>query len=86
MMVKISHPEDRFFFFFFFQSLNRVISDMSVVLRESTLTISDSIETVSPVEPGIVRVVSVSTTEITQITRLKKKIDLQCPYTLILIL
>ena len=42
---------------------------MSVLLRETTLTILDSIETGSPVETEIVRVVSLSTTEITEITR-----------------
>ena len=51
---------------------NRVISDASVVLRETTLTFSDSIETGLPVKTEIVRVVSLSTTEITEITRLKK--------------
>ena len=44
-----------------------------VVLREITLTISDSIETGLQVETEIERVVSLSTTEITEITRLKKK-------------
>ena len=51
---------------------NRVISDISVVLREITVTISDSIETVSPVESEIVRVFSLSTTEITEKTRSNK--------------
>ena len=37
---------------------NRVISDIAVVLREITLTVSESIETGSPVESEIVRVVS----------------------------
>ena len=54
---KVSDPEDRTF--------NHVISDISIVLREATLTISDSIETVSAVESEIMRVVSLSTTEIT---------------------
>ena len=72
-------PQDRIF--------NRVISDISVMLRETTLTFSDSIGTVSssPVETGIVRVVSHSTTEITEITRLrkkKKKKNLPGPHTL----
>ena len=44
-----------------------------IVLRETTLIISDSIETGSHVETEIVRVVSLGTTEITEITRLKKK-------------
>ena len=35
---------------------NRVISDISVVLRETTLTISDSTETGSSVEVEVVRV------------------------------
>ena len=46
-------PEDRIF--------NRVITDISVILRETNLTISDSIET------EIVRVVYLSLTEITEI-------------------
>ena len=39
------------------RNFNRVISDISIVLRETTLTISDFIETGSPVESKIVRVV-----------------------------
>ena len=54
----------------------RVISDIFVVLRETTLTISDSIETGSPVETEMVRVVFRSTKEITEITRFEKKNDL----------
>ena len=50
-------PEDRIF--------NRVNLDIFVVLREKTLTISDSIETV---ETEIARVVSLSATEITEIS------------------
>ena len=51
--------------------LNRVISVISVVLTETTLTISDSTgETVS-MESDIVRVVSLSTTEISEVARLK---------------
>ena len=46
-----------------------VISDISVVLRETTTTTSDSFETGTPVETEIVKVVSLSTTEITEITR-----------------
>ena len=60
-LVRYSDREDRIF--------NRVISDISVVLRETTLTISDFMVTDSPVESEIVRVVSLSTTEITEITR-----------------
>ena len=58
---KVSIPEDRIF--------NRVISNISVVLRETTLTITDSIGTGSPVESEIVRVVFPSTTEMAEITR-----------------
>ena len=47
------------------------------MLRETTLTISDSIETVSPVESEIMRVVSLSTTKMPEITRFKTKTDLQ---------
>ena len=57
---QVSDPEDRIF--------NRVIPDISVVLRETTLTISDSIETSSPIESEIVRVFTLSTTEITDHT------------------
>ena len=56
--VRYPDPEDRIF--------NHVISDISVVLRETTLTISDSIES------EIVRAVFLSTTEITEIIRFKK--------------
>ena len=63
--VKFADPEDRIF--------NRFISDISVVLREIIVTFSDSIETDSPVKTEIIRVVSLSTTEITEITRFKKK-------------
>ena len=38
--LRYSYPDDRIF--------NLVISDISVVLRETTLIISDSIETGSP--------------------------------------
>ena len=64
-VVKVPDPEDRIF--------NRAISDISVVLRETTLTISYSIETGSQVETEKVRVVSLSSTEITEITWFKKK-------------
>ena len=48
---------------------------VSVVLWETTLTISDSVEIGSPVESEILRVVSLSTctTELSGIARLKKK-------------
>ena len=46
--------------------VNRVISDISVVLKEITLTISVSIEADSPIETETVRVVSLSTMEITE--------------------
>ena len=45
-------------------------SDISVALRETILAISNSIETGSPVETEIVRVVSLTITEKTAITRL----------------
>ena len=65
--LRYSNPEDQIF--------NRVISDISAVLRETTLTISDYIETGSPVESEIVRLFSRSTVEITgEITRLIKPI------------
>ena len=59
--------------YLFPENFNRVISDIYVKLRETTLTISDFTETGSPVEFNIVRVVSLSTTEITEMTRFKKK-------------
>ena len=49
---------------------NRVIPDMSVVLRETTLTFSDSTKRGSSVEAEMERVVSLSGTEKTEITRL----------------
>ena len=55
--IKVSNPVDRF--------LNRVIS---VVLRETTFTISVSTGEPVPVESEIVTVVSLSTTEISEIT------------------
>ena len=51
-----------------------LISRIFPLLRETDLIISDSIETDSPVETEIVRVVSLSTTEITGISQLKKKL------------
>ena len=59
--LRYYHPEDRNF--------NRVISDISVVIREIALTTSYSIETDTPVESEKVRVVSPSATDITEITR-----------------
>ena len=44
--LRYPNPEDRIF--------SPVISDISVVLRETTLIISDSIETGSPVETELV--------------------------------
>ena len=44
------------------------------MLRETTLTISDSTDAVSSVESEIMRIVSLNTTEITEITRFKKPI------------
>ena len=65
---------------FFFLILNRVIVVISFVLNKTTLIISDS--TFEPVTmvSEIVRVVSLSTTEISEVTRLKS--DLQSPNTL----
>ena len=74
-MFVLRYPdlEDRVF--------NRVISDISVVLGETTLTISDSVETGSPVESEIVRVVSLRTAELTEITRFKNPIiRVEVPY------
>ena len=57
----------------FFLLFNRVILVISVVLRETTLSISDSTgETVS-MDSEIVRVVFLGTNEIFKITRLEKK-------------
>ena len=53
---------------------NRDTLNISVVLKETTLTISDSNVTVSPVQPEVVRVVSLGSTEITEITRVKNPI------------
>ena len=61
--LRNSDPEYRMF-----------ISDVSVVLWEITLTIPDSIETGSLFGFEIVRVVSLSTTEITDLTRIKTPI------------
>ena len=55
--------------FFFF--LYRVISFISVVLRETTLTISASTGDPISMESETVRMVSLSVMEISEITRLK---------------
>ena len=65
--IKIPDYEDRIF--------NRIISDFSVVPRETTLTISDYIETGSPVEIEIVRAVLLSTTELIEMIGLKNMIN-----------
>ena len=63
---KHSDPGDRVF--------NCVISDISIVLRETTFTISDSIQTgSSPVDSEIVRVDSLSTMDMTELIRFGKK-------------
>ena len=59
------------------KTFNRVITDISVVIRKTTDTISDSIETGSSVESEIVRVVFPCATEITGIARVKKNRHLQ---------
>ena len=59
-----SDPEDRI--------LKCVTSDISVTLRKAAPNISDAIAR-GPVESEKVRLVSLSTTEIAEITRLKKK-------------
>ena len=64
--LRYHYPEDRVFFFF-----NRVISVMSVLLRKSTLSISVSTGEPLSMESEIVRVVSLSTIKISEITRLK---------------
>ena len=63
LCLRCQDPEDQIF--------HGAISDISVVLvvlGETTLTMPNSIETDSPVETVIVRVVSLSTREITEIT------------------
>ena len=67
MPLRYPDPEDQIF--------NSDIWDIYVVLDvlwETTLTLSDSFETGSPIKTKIVRVVSLGTTEITEITRFKK--------------
>ena len=71
-ILKYAGPEDQIF--------NRAISDISVVLRETTLTFSDSIVIGSPVETEIVRVVSLGATEIAKIIHLKKKMTVRVVY------
>ena len=68
MFSRYPHPEEWIF--------NCVISAISVVLRETTITTSDSIWTGLPVKSETVRVVlfSTCTTEITMIIRFKKTI------------
>ena len=51
---------------------NRAVLDISVVLWETILAISDSIETSSPIETETIGVVSLSTTEITEMIRFQK--------------
>ena len=58
--------------------LYRVISDMLVVPGKTTLTISDSIETVSPEEFETVRVFYLSSTAITEASRVNNKNTKQC--------
>ena len=62
--LRYPKPEDRFF-------LSRVISVISVVLSETTLTMSVSAGEPVSMETEIVRVVPLSTTEISEMTRLK---------------
>ena len=61
LTIKVSLPRRSDF--------NRVISDIFAVQWETTLTISDSIETDTPFETEVVKVVSFSTTEITDLPR-----------------
>ena len=63
--LRNAEPEDRYFF------IDRLTSIISVVQREITLTISDSAGETASMESEIVRVVSLCTTEISEITRLK---------------
>ena len=66
MMLRYSDPEDQIF--------NPVILDISLALRETTLTISDSIKTGSPVKLELVKMVSFSSKEITEMTQFKNLI------------
>ena len=65
-VFKVSDPEDRFFF-------NRVILVISVVLRETTLTVSDSTLETTSMESEIMGIVSLSITKISEIIRLKSR-------------
>ena len=58
---------------------NRIISDIFDVLRETTFTISDSMETILPVESEKVRVISLSTAEITEIKEKKSFFGVRIP-------
>ena len=66
--LRYSDPEDRFFLFFWFFFSNRVISVISIVQRETTLTISDSTGEPVSMESGVVIVVFHSKTKIPVIT------------------
>ena len=59
VLLRYRDPKDRIF--------NGVISDISLKLRETIRTISYSIETGSPMETEIVRVVPLSSTAITDL-------------------
>ena len=78
----VYRPCVSFFFFNFF--LNRVILVISVVLSETTITISDSTGEPVSIEVEIMRVVSLSTTEISEITQLNVRSSryeyLKCPH------
>ena len=60
--LKVSIPGDRFF-------LNRVLSVISVVRRETTISVST--DDPASMESQIVQVISINTTEISYITQLK---------------
>ena len=62
------------------EKLSYLIAAISVLHREITLTISDSIETVSPVESEKVRVVSFRTTEITEIYRICHELTVEIKF------
>ena len=61
LKLTVSHPDDRIFI--------GVVSDVSVVLRETTLTIQILLRQAQQFEKEIESVVSLSTTEITEIKR-----------------
>ena len=69
LSLKVCEPRRSFY-------LNSVIWDVFVVLSEITLHISDSTGVPVSMESEIMRVVSLSTMEISEITDLKKKSDL----------